>query len=139
MFNRTVGTALIALLTLFTVPSTASAETCGLASFYHEGTMTASGERFHPDGLTAAHRTLRHGTHLRVVSQRTHKEVHVRVNDYGPASWTGKTIDLSRGAARVLGMLTRGVDRVCYSITGFDLSPKHSHKHRHRVRHSHKN
>jgi len=139
MFNRTVGAALIVLLTISTNPVTAHADTCGLASWYHEGTRTANGERYNPDGLTAAHRSLPFGTHLRVVSQRTHKEVNVRISDRGPAAYTGKSIDLSRGAARVLGILQRGVERVCYYITSIDAQPRHTHKHYRRAKNSHKN
>lgn len=82
------------------------------ASWYgpESGRVTASGERFRPDGLTAAHRTWRFGTRLRVsLGQRS---VVVVVNDRGPARWTGRCLDLSRGAARRLGMLSRGVATV---------------------------
>jgi rare lipoprotein A len=84
----------------------ANAATCK-ASFYHEGQRTASGERFRPDGLTAAHWRYPFGTHLRV--RYGGRSVVVRVNDRGPAHWTGRCIDLSRGAARVLGFLHAGV------------------------------
>jgi rare lipoprotein A len=62
---------------------------------------TASGERFNPQGLTAAHRTLPLGTRLRIC----HGNVCTvcRVNDRGPARWTGKDIDLSLGCARAIG------------------------------------
>jgi rare lipoprotein A len=62
---------------------------------------TASGAQFNPNGLTAAHRTLPLGTRLRVCHRGC---VVVVVNDRGPASWTGKDIDLSAGAARAIGM-----------------------------------
>ena len=138
MFNRTVGVALIVLLTISAQPVAAHADTCGLASWYDEGSHTANGERYNPDGLTAAHRSLPFGTHLRVVSQRTHKEVNVIISDRGPALWTGKSIDLSRGAARVLGILQRGVERVCYIITSIDAPSHSSHKYHRRAKHSYK-
>ena len=79
------------------------------ASFYgsESGNRTANGERFNPHGMTAAHRTLPFGTRLRVC--REHRCVVVRINDRGPARWTGRALDLSRGAARALGMLHIGV------------------------------
>jgi rare lipoprotein A len=82
------------------------------ASFYHEGQLTANGEHFKPDGLTAAHRTLPFGTNLRV--SYGSRSVVVRINDRGPAKWTGRCIDLSRGAARVLGFLNAGVVTVTF-------------------------
>ncbi len=83
----------------------------GIASFYgaESGRKTASGQRFNPHGLTAAHRTLPFGTKLRV----THKgrSVDVTVNDRGPFI-RGRVIDLSRGAAQVIGLTSRGVGHV---------------------------
>lgn len=72
-----------------------------IATFYWQGTRTASGERFDPDGLTAAHRTLAFGTHLRVCYRGC---AVVRINDRGPAVWTGAQLDLSRGAANAIGL-----------------------------------
>lgn len=96
--------ALAALILCITAASAVAAK----ASWYDEGYCTASGERFRPDGLTAAHRTLPFGTRVRVTDSRTGRSVIVRINDRGPAKWTGKDIDLSRGAGRVLGILDRG-------------------------------
>lgn len=81
-----------------------------VASYYgsESGNRTANGERFSPHGLTAAHRTLPFGTMLRVCY---HGCVVVRVNDRGPFV-RGRSLDLSAGAARVIGMLGRGVARV---------------------------
>jgi peptidoglycan lytic transglycosylase len=67
------------------------------------GSRTASGEVFNPDGLTAAHKSLPFGTCLVVGNPRTGKTVVVRVNDRGPFT-EGMTLDLSSGAARVIGM-----------------------------------
>ena len=67
------------------------------------GNRTASGEIFNPNGLTAAHRTLPFGTCLHVQNPRTGKSVKVRVNDRGPFT-KGVSLDLSAGAARVIGM-----------------------------------
>ena len=67
------------------------------------GNRTASGERFNPNGLTAAHRTLPFGTCLRVANPKTGRSVAVRVNDRGPFT-KGVSLDLSYGAARAIGM-----------------------------------
>jgi rare lipoprotein A len=85
-----------------------------LASWYgaeFHGRRTASGERYDQHALTAAHRTLRFGTRVRV----THggRSVVVRINDRGP--WTGaRTIDLSRAAAQQIGL--RGVGSVTLEV-----------------------
>ena len=75
----------------------------GHASWYKHGRRTANGETFNPDGMTAAHRSLPFGTRLRVVNDKTGRSVVVRINDRGPFIG-GRIIDLSRGAARQLGM-----------------------------------
>lgn len=91
------------------------AKECGMASWYgsESGSRTASGEHFDPDGITAAHRSLPFGTRIVVTDMHTGRSVRVRVTDRGPARWTGRIIDLSRGAARRLGMIKRGTARVC--------------------------
>lgn len=83
----------------------------GLASFYTEGTRTASGERFNTHELTAAHRTLPFGTRLRVTNVTTGRSVTVRVNDRGPFI-PGRIVDVSYSAAESLGMVGRGVAKV---------------------------
>jgi rare lipoprotein A len=83
----------------------------GIASFYSEGTRTASGERFNAADLTAAHPTLPFGTRLRVTNVTTGKSVTVRVNDRGPFV-RGRVVDVSYSAAESLGMIGRGVARV---------------------------
>jgi len=87
----------------------------GTASYYWEGSRVASGGRFDPDGLTAAHRTLPFGTRLRVTDLISNRSVVVTVNDRGPFV-SGRVLDLSRGAARVLGMTERGVTRIKASV-----------------------
>lgn len=85
------------------------------ASWYERGTITASGEAFRPDALTCARPSFRpgHATYsVRVTHIGNGRSVVCRVNDRGPAAWTGNGIDLSRGAARVLGMISQGVARV---------------------------
>lgn len=80
----------------------------GLASYYSHGTRTASGERFNPGELTAAHPTLPFGTRVRVTNVATGQSVTVRVNDRGPFV-KGRVIDVSHSAAQSLGLVGRGV------------------------------
>lgn len=82
------------------------------ASWYARGARTASGEAFDPDGLTAAHRTLAFGTRLRVC--HVDRCVEVRVNDRGPAAWTGRELDLSRAAFAAIAPLGAGVVEVTW-------------------------
>jgi len=86
----------------------------GNASWYgHEfqSRRTASGDRFDPGLLTGAHRTLPLGSKVRVTNLHNGRSVLVTINDRGP--YRGRRlIDLSYGAARVLGMVQRGVARV---------------------------
>jgi len=81
-----------------------------ISAWYYEGKRTASGARFDPNGLTAAHRTFAFGTRLNVVNPRNGKSVTVTVNDRGPFV-RGVSLDLSRGAAMAIGM--RGTSAVC--------------------------
>jgi rare lipoprotein A len=83
----------------------------GLASFYTEGSQTASGERFDTRELTAAHRTLPFGTRLRVTNVATGRSVTVRVNDRGPFV-PGRVVDVSYSAAETLGMVGGGIAKV---------------------------
>ena len=101
--------AAITMAGLLALALDARAQLSGIASWYDEDLGTASGERFDPEAMTAAHRTLPFGTVVRVACQRSGRSVTVRINDRGPAAWTGRMIDLSRGAARVIGMLEAGV------------------------------
>jgi rare lipoprotein A len=83
----------------------------GVASFYTEGTETASGEKFNTLELTAAHPTLPFGTKLRVTDVASGKSVTVRVNDRGPYV-PGRVVDVSYSAANALGMVGKGVANV---------------------------
>lgn len=76
----------------------------GIASWYgraHHGRATASGEPFDMHAMTAAHRSLPFGSHVRVRHLGNGREVVVRINDRGPFR-RGRIIDLSRAAARAL-------------------------------------
>jgi peptidoglycan lytic transglycosylase len=87
----------------------------GMASFYgnESGSKTASGARFNQNAMTAAHKTLPFGTKLRV----THggQSVVVTINDRGPFI-KGRVLDLSTGAARAIGLTSRGVGRVTAEV-----------------------
>jgi rare lipoprotein A len=83
----------------------------GIASFYTEGTRTASGEKFDTRELTAAHPTLPFGTRLQVTNVATGRSVTVRVNDRGPYV-RGRVVDVSYAAADALGMVGGGVAKV---------------------------
>lgn len=86
----------------------------GIASWYggkHHGGPTASGERFDKNAMTAAHRTLRMGTRVRVTRIKNGRVVIVRINDRGPYA-KGRIIDLSEAAARKLDMIDDGIAKV---------------------------
>ncbi len=102
MFVR-LGAAICGVAIMFACSSAAIAEV-GIASVYaYAGGKTASGERARPSELTAAHRTLAFGTHVRVTNQRNGRSVIVRINDRGPFV-RGRVIDLTPAAARALGI-----------------------------------
>jgi rare lipoprotein A len=86
----------------------------GIASWYggrHQGRLTASGEVFDENKLTAAHRTLPLVTWARVTNLENGRAIAVRVNDRGPYI-DGRVIDLSTRAAEELGMTEQGLARV---------------------------
>lgn len=85
-----------------------------MASYYgrrFHGRLTANGEHFDMNGLTAAHKTLPFGTRLRVTYPRTGRSVIVRVNDRGPFV-RGRDLDLSRAAAEKIGLIQQGHGQV---------------------------
>jgi rare lipoprotein A len=90
---------------------------CGKASWYKMGTRTANGERMNANALAAAHRSLPFGTRVRVDNLRNGKSVVVRINDRGPFVG-GRVIDVTRGAAVRLGMISSGVARVKVTVVG---------------------
>lgn len=82
----------------------------GYATWYgHEsGSQVANGERFRPDGITAAHRTLPLPSYVEVTALDTGRRILVRVNDRGPFGESARIIDLSKGAAQLLGVRAAG-------------------------------
>lgn len=80
----------------------------GKASYYWQPQPTASGERFNPEAMTAAHKTLPFGTTVRATNLKNGNSTIVRINDRGPFI-RGRIIDLSRAAAREVNMIKSGV------------------------------
>jgi rare lipoprotein A len=96
----------------------------GNASWYgpnFSGKKTANGERFNPEGLTAAHPSLPFGSWVRIVNTRNGRFEVVRINDRGPYQ-EGREIDVSYRVARKIGLLGSGVSRVRLEL--MQLPPK---------------
>ncbi|HRE34686.1 MAG TPA: septal ring lytic transglycosylase RlpA family protein [Sphingopyxis terrae] len=90
----------------------------GTASYYGRelaGNRTASGERFDPDQMTAAHPTLAFGSKVRVTNLSNGQSVIVRVNDRGPFGGR-RVIDISQAAAKEIGMHRSGTARVSLTL-----------------------
>ena len=102
MTNKTMSCVAFACAILLTGADLAVAQS-GIASVYsYKGSKTASGERAHPGGFTAAHRTLPFGSKVRVTNKRNGRSVVVRINDRGPFV-RGRVIDVTPAAASALG------------------------------------
>ena len=113
-FKRSFLTAVFMAVSLLTFSKSASAEV-GHASWYSLTSKTASGERCDPGAMTAAHRSLPFGTKVRVENLKTGRSVIVRINDRGPFIG-GRIIDLTKGAARKIGMISSGIARVRLTV-----------------------
>ena len=90
---------------------------CGTASFYgpgFHGNLTASGERFNSQGMTAAHRSLPFGSRVRVTNQANGRSVVIKINDDGP-HYGNRIIDLSEGAFARIASTGQGLANVCIS------------------------
>ena len=88
----------------------------GKASYYanrFHGRKTSSGEIYHKDSLTCAHKSLPFGTILKVSNPRNNKFVFVRVNDRGPFR-KNRVLDLSHAAATTLELVQHGVAEIEY-------------------------
>jgi rare lipoprotein A len=117
-FKRSICVGILCLFLFVTATARAVTRTVktvvGIASYYghvHQGRRMANGQRFDESKLTAASRTLPLGTRVKVTSLQNQKSVIVTITDRGPAVKT-RVIDLSTAAARALGMISRGVDKV---------------------------
>jgi rare lipoprotein A len=92
------------VLTLYALVCLEGATKAEIATYQEfAGRRTASGEKFNPRAMTAAHRTLPFGRRVRVTNSRNGRSIIVRINDRGPFV-KGRAIDLSSGAARAIGM-----------------------------------
>lgn len=92
----------------------------GKASWYgpgFHGRLTANGERYNQNAMTAAHRNLRFGTRVKVTNLNNGRSVILRINDRGPYI-KGRVIDVSAAAARSLGMIHSGVAPVKVTVLG---------------------
>lgn len=92
----------------------------GMASWYgpgYHGNRTSSGERFDQDDLTAAHYEWAFGTMVKVTLLSTGRSVVVRVNDRFP-KYKGRVLDVSRAAARAIGLIGPGTGRVRLEVVG---------------------
>ncbi len=94
-----------------------AAEQCGRASWYALNSKTASGEMMNPAKMTAAHRSYRFGTRVRVTNRHNGRSVIVRINDRGPFI-KGRVVDVSKAAASQLGMIRAGHAPVCIQPIG---------------------
>lgn len=93
------------------------ADQVGVASYYWQPQALASGGRFNPNAMTAAHKTLPFGTRVRIRHLRNGRSVDVHINDRGPYV-AGRIIDLSKAAAGRIGMTGQGVARVSMTVLG---------------------
>jgi rare lipoprotein A len=98
-------------------PSPAASGQVGTASYYKHGQFVASGGRFNPSAMTAAHPTLPFGTRVRVTHLGSGRTVEVRINDRGPFI-AGRILDLSKAAADIIGLTASGVARVSMMVLG---------------------
>lgn len=92
----------------------------GVASWYgpgYHGNRTSSGEVYDQDALTAAHATFAFGTRVKVTLLSTQRSVVVRINDRFP-NHKGRVIDVSRAAARAIGLIGPGTGRVRVEVVG---------------------
>lgn len=102
----------------------------GVSSYYapsFNGRKTATGERYHHRGISAAHRTLPLGTKLLVTDKDTGKSLVVRVNDRGPYV-RNRILDLSGGAADRLGIKKQGLCSIEIKVLSLPDKPHPRHK-----------
>ena len=97
----------------------------GWASFYASHGKTASGQQLRKESMTAAHRTLPFGTHVKITNLVNHKSVIVVINDRGPFI-RGRVIDLATLPARIIGLTQFGVVKVAMQVTTEPVGPTYS-------------
>jgi rare lipoprotein A len=120
-FDVALSVALaVAMSTAVALPQAQAQDTLltGVASWYgpgFHGRTTANGERYNMNELTAAHKSLKFGTKVRVTNGKNGKSVVVRINDRGPYV-ASRIIDLSKGAAQAIDMIGPGTASVTVEI-----------------------
>lgn len=118
IMNRSLSILIAGILCLFLSTSAYSQE-AGIASYYHDGLTgykMANGERYNPNELTCAHPTAPLGTILKIARKdNPNFSVIVTVSDRGPFV-KGRIIDLSKCAARELGILDSGISEVVVAL-----------------------
>jgi rare lipoprotein A len=112
---KSIFSAALAAFVVFGLAASVVDASTGYASYYKSGRRTANGEHYYPLGLTCAHRRLPFGTKLKVTNLRNGRSVIVRVNDRGPFI-RGRVLDLSLGAAKVIGLNASGVAKISYIV-----------------------
>lgn len=105
-----IGPPYVVRGTTYTPAADPAYDRVGYATWYgpESGNRTANGERFRPDGISAAHTTLPLPSYVEVTALDTGRRILLRINDRGPFTG-GRLIDLSRGAAEELGVKAQGV------------------------------
>jgi rare lipoprotein A len=101
-------------------PAVSAAAESGKLAWYGKkfaGRKTASGERYNPEAMTMAHKTLPFGTRVKVTNPKNNKSVTLRVNDRGPTQ-ADRVGDVSLAAARQLGMVKAGVIDAELTVVG---------------------
>jgi rare lipoprotein A len=101
-------------------PAVAATDESGKLAWYGKkfaGRKTASGERYNPEAMTMAHKTLPFGTRVKVTHPKNNKSVTLRVNDRGPTQ-ADRVGDVSLAAARQLGMVNSGVIDAELTVVG---------------------
>lgn len=106
-----LGAAIVACSPLAAAGEARSADAVGVASWYQLPGRTACGGRHNPEAMTAAHRTLPCGAKVKVTNLANGRSAVVTIVDRGPFT-RGRIIDVSRGVAREIGLIHRGVGRV---------------------------
>ncbi len=101
----------------------------GEASWYGSegGPLTATGERYNPQGMTAAHRTIAFGSKVRVTNLRSGRSAIVTINDRGPYAG-GRIIDLSAAAAEAVGIKGSGVGKVRIDVLSYGSNKRKSRR-----------
>jgi rare lipoprotein A len=115
-----LAAALLAAAVLVPTQTFAADAEAGNVAYYGQkfaGRKTANGERFNPQALTMAHKTLPFGSLVKVTNEKNNRSVVVRVNDRGPTT-DGRVGDVSLAAARKLKMVRSGVVSAKLEVVG---------------------